>query len=306
MTAGSSSRGSTKRATTTDVEVGFVAPGDAAAVRGLEDAGAASLWVGGHLASLNPSPEPLVWLARLIGQTRTATVGTATLVLPLYPPAIVAKQVADLDRAAAGRIVLGVGVGGEYESDFAAVEVPRQERGSRTDESIDLLRAFWTAEPVHHRGRHFAIDGVRIHPAPAQPGGPPIVVSGRQPAAAARAARRGDGWMPYLYSAPRYRESVRLIEDEAGAAGRSLDGFGWYAYVMVSLDADGDAARRHAVDFLGATYRQDTSDFVDRVAVAGDRDTVGEKLRAYVDAGARHLILCPMHGDVGELASLTL
>src|SRR6267378_1651047 len=106
------------------VLAGFVAPDDAAAARALEDAGAASLWVGGHVASANPSPEPLMWLARLAEQTRSAMIGTATLLLPIYPPALVAKQIADLDRASGGRVVLGVGVGGEYQSDFAAVEVP--------------------------------------------------------------------------------------------------------------------------------------------------------------------------------------
>src|SRR5438067_571416 len=162
------------------VAVGFVAPRDGAVVRALEDAGASSFWVGGHIASVNPSPEPLMWLARLAEQTRIATIGTATLLLPLYPPALVAKQIADLDRACGGRVAVGIGVGGEYAADFAAVEVPIKERGSRADEAIELLRRFWTAEPVEHAGRHFHIDGVRIHPAPRQPGGPPIYVSGRK------------------------------------------------------------------------------------------------------------------------------
>ena len=111
--------------------LGFVAPTDGAMVRRLEEAGVRSFWVGGHVASVNPSPEPVVWLARLVEQAPAATVGTATLVLPLYPPALLAKQVADLDNASGGRVVLGIGVGGEYESDFAAVGVPRSQRGSR-------------------------------------------------------------------------------------------------------------------------------------------------------------------------------
>ena len=94
------------------LSVGLVAPSDGADVRRLEDAGAASFWVGGHIASFNPSPEPIVWLARLVEQTRTARIGTAAVLLPLYPPALLAKQVADLDRASNGRISLGIGVGG--------------------------------------------------------------------------------------------------------------------------------------------------------------------------------------------------
>jgi probable F420-dependent oxidoreductase len=276
------------------VAVGVVAPDDRADVRRLEDAGAASFWVGGHIASVNPSPEPMMWLARLADQTRTATIGTATLLLPLYPPALVAKQVADLDRVSGGRVALGVGVGGEYPSDFAAVGVPLGERGARTDEAIPLLRRFWTGEPVTHHGRHFDIDDVRIHPAPARPGGPPILVSGRSDAAMRRAAQLGDGWMPYLFSPRRYAASVERIGE---LADRDLDGFQWLAYVMVAVDDDGGAARRGALQFLQGTYRQDLDAMLDHVVVSGTPDDVGARLDAFVEAGARHLILCPIHGD---------
>jgi alkanesulfonate monooxygenase SsuD/methylene tetrahydromethanopterin reductase-like flavin-dependent oxidoreductase (luciferase family) len=286
--------------------LGFVAPTDPTTVRRLEDQGVSSFWVGGHIASVNPSPEPVVWLSRLVEQTRSATVGTATLVLPLYPPALLAKQIADLDNASDGRVVLGIGVGGEYESDFAAVGVARSQRGSRANESIGLLRRLWTGEPVVHHGRHFSFDDLRIHPAPARPGGPPIVVSGRSEAAMRRAALLGDGWMPYLYSPSRYASSVQRVTDIAGQNERSVDGFGWYAYLMVAVDPDPAMAKRGAVDFLGSTYRQDVSAMVDRITVSGSIDDVGERMAEFVEAGARHLIVCPMHGDVPTLAGSLL
>ena len=280
------------------LRIGLVAPDDAAQVRHLEQLGVDSLWVGGHLASKNPSPEAMVWLARLVEQSSTTTIGTATLLLPLFPPAMAAKQLADLDRASGGRLVVGVGVGGEYESDFAAAEVPVAERGSRTDEAIDLLRRFWTAQPVTHDGRHHHYEGLRIHPAPAQPGGPPIVVTGRQPVAMRRAARRGDGWMPYLYSPERYARSVSTVREEAELLGRSLDGFVWSAYVFVCLDDDPARARRTAASFLGGTYQDgDFEAMIDRVACAGDADGVTERLAAFVEAGVDHLVLAPMGPD---------
>jgi alkanesulfonate monooxygenase SsuD/methylene tetrahydromethanopterin reductase-like flavin-dependent oxidoreductase (luciferase family) len=276
-----------------EVRFGCVAPSKRADVARLEAAGAASLWVGGHLASPNPSPEALGWLARLSEQTETAIIGTAVLLLPLYPPALVAKLIADLDNASGGRLALGVGVGGEYPSEFDAVQVPLASRGARTDESIGLLRQWWTGEPVTAGGPHFPVTDVRIHPAPAQRGGPPIIVAGRKPVAMRRAAALGDGWMPYLYSPERYRQSVDTITAEASAAGRSLDEFGWLAYLPICVDADGDLARRHAAEFLGGTYRQDFAAFIDRVAVAGTPGEVTARLQAFVDAGARHLILLP-------------
>ena len=278
---------------TPPVEIGFTAPQDREQVAELEKLGADSLWVGGHIASTNPSPEALIWLARLVEQTERVAIGTATLLLPLYPPGIVAKQIADLDRAAAGRLRLGIGVGGEYLSDFGASEVPIDERGSRTDEAIDLLRQFWKAEPVTHHGRHHTYEKIRIHPAPHQSSGPPIIVSGRKPVAMRRAARVGNGWMPYLYSPERYARSVATIRQEAERHGRDLTDFGWYAYVFVSMDTDQAAATTAARNFFGNTYRDNFEDFLDRVACVGTPEQVTERLLAFIQAGARHLILVP-------------
>jgi alkanesulfonate monooxygenase SsuD/methylene tetrahydromethanopterin reductase-like flavin-dependent oxidoreductase (luciferase family) len=275
------------------LRVGLVAPQGRGHVRALEELGVDSLWVGGHLASPNPSPEPLVWLARLAEQSERATIGTATLVLPWYPPPVAAKQLADIDRAAHGRLVVGVGGGGEYPDDFAAAGVPIGERGPRLDESIDLLRRFWTAEPVDHSGAHFRYTRLRIHPPPARPGGPPIVVTGRRRGAMRRAATLGDGWMPYLYSAERYERSVVAIRELAADLGRSLDGFLWMAYVMVSVDGNRDEARARAARFLGTTYSQDFDQFIDRVAVTGALEEVVDGLVSFVRAGASHLVLLP-------------
>jgi len=273
------------------VRFGFTGLGQREEVAALEALPIDSLWVGGHVASPNPSPEVMVALARLGALTERVRIGTSILLLPLYPPAIVAKQIADLDRATGGRVTLGVGIGGEYPAEFRACGVPIGERGPRTDEAIGLLRRFWTAEPVTHHGRFYPVEDVRIHPAPAQPGGPPIIVAGRQPAAMRRAALLGDGWMPYLYSARRYAASVETVRAAAAEAGRDLSTFEWFAFVFVNVDADGDRAREETAEFIGGTYRQDFTAMVSSVAVAGTPAEVTEQLQAFVDAGARHFIL---------------
>ncbi|MGY1743253.1 MULTISPECIES: LLM class flavin-dependent oxidoreductase [unclassified Blastococcus] len=286
------------------LEVGFMVGGDVAAAVRLERLGADSLWTGGHVASSNPSPEAVTALARLSAVTERVRIGTAVLLLPLYPPAIVAKQVADLDRATGGRVVLGVGVGGEYPQEFRACGVPTAERGRRTDEAIPLLRRLWTGEEVTHDGPFHPMADVRIHPAPVQPGGPPVVVAGRREPAMRRAALLGDGWMPYLYSPRRYAASVATVREHAAAAGRDLAGFGWYAFVFVNLDDDGARARQEAARTLGGTYRQDLTRMLDAVAAAGTPREVTAVLQAFVDAGARHLVLVPAvgTGDPGAVA----
>src|SRR6266540_1332046 len=264
--------------------------GDRVGVAALEAMPFDALWVGGHVASRNPSPEAIVQLARLAALTTRVRIGTAALLLPLYPPAIVAKQIADLDQATGGRVTLGVGVGGEYEQEFRACGVPVADRGRRVNEAIPLIRRLWTAEEISHEGPFYPMEKVRIHPAPVQAGGPPIVVAGRKDPAMVRAATLGDGWMPYLYSPRAYAESVQRIRQIAAGAGRDLAGFEWMQFLFTCVRDDADQARREAAAFLGGTYDQDFAPFVDRVAAARTADQVAARVQAFVDAGARHIV----------------
>lgn len=286
-----------------ELRFGVLFNGDPRRAARLERWGVDSLWVGGHIAAANPTAEALTALARMSAATERVLLGTSVLLLPLYPPAIVAKAVADLDRVTGGRVILGVGVGGESPQEYRACQVPRETRGRRLDEAIPLLRRLWTAEPVTHEGRYYPMSDVRIHPAPAQRGGPPIVVAGRQDAAVRRAARLGDGWMPYLYSSRRYAASVAAITETAAAAGRDLSGFGWYAMIFVNVNPDRDAARAEAARWLGRTYGQDFPVSSDRMA-AGDVPDVTGQLLAYAGAGVRHFIFCVAAGQDSATSTL--
>jgi probable F420-dependent oxidoreductase len=275
------------------VQVGFSLTIDRDRIRSLESMGVDSMWVGGHVATPNGVQEGIVAITRLVENTEHVLVGNSILLLPLYPPAIVAKMMADLDHASGGRLRLGVGIGGEYPAEFAACQIPVRERGRRTDEAIGLLRKLWTGGEVDHEGRFYPMQGVRILPAPVQPGGPPIYVSGRSEAAMRRAATIGDGWMPYLYSARRYAASIAKVCEYATEAGRDLAAFEFLAFVFTSVHADHDTAVELAARSLGATYDQDFNALVRSVAAAGTPTEVTAQLQAFVDAGARHLIIAP-------------
>ena len=293
-------------AETTEFSVGFVCQPERSLVQTFEALPVDSLWVGGHVASPNPSPEAMVALARLAALTSRVRVGTSILLLPLYPPAIVAKQVADLDRATGGRVTLGVGVGGEYPQEFRACQVPLSERGARTDEAIPLLRRLWSGEEQSHTGRYYSMDEVRIHPAPVQPNGPPIIVAGRRERAMQRAVALGDGWMPYLYSARRYADSVETIRRLADEAGRDLTNFEWLAFVFVNVHDDGEMAKEEAAEFLGGNYRQDFHSMLARIAVAGSPDEVVSGLAEFVRAGATHLVFTPATRSRSQAVALRI
>ena len=294
------------KAETTEFSVGFVCQPEPSLVQTLEALPVDSLWVGGHVASPNPSPEAMVQLARLAALTSRVRVGTSILLLPLYPPAIVAKQVADLDRATGGRVTLGVGVGGEYPQEFRACQIPVAERGARTDEAIPLLRRLWSGEEQSHTGRFYSMEEVRIHPAPVQPNGPPIVVAGRKERAMQRAVALGDGWMPYLYSARRYADSVATIRRLADEAGRDLSDFEWFAFVFVNVDDDAEKAKEEAAEFLGGNYRQDFHSMLARIAVVGSPDDVVSGLAEFVRAGATHLVFTPATRSRSQAVALRI
>ena len=281
--------------------VGFVCtarslPELRSAVPVLESLGADSLWAPGHLAIGREVPEAMTGLATLAAVSERATVGTGVLLAPLYHPVIVAKQAAELDVLTGGRVALGLGVGGEYPAEFRGCQVDLADRGPRTDEAIEVMRSLWTGAEVGNPGKFWPFEGVSIAPPPAQAGGPPIIVAGRKRAAMRRAALLGDGWMPFLYSPSRYAESVRAIRAIAADRGRDLAAFQWLAFVYVSVDDDRDEARRQAAAFIGAGQQGDGSRFgpiIDHVAVAGTSDDVRARLQAFLDAGARHLIIVP-------------
>lgn len=256
-----------------------------------------SVWQGGHILPRHRTGEAITRLSLMTAWTERVRVGSAVLVLPLYPPVIVAKQLADLDAWSGGRLTVGVGVGGEFPHEFEAVGVPVAERGARTDESIEVLRSLWAGGPVTHHGRFFDLDGVELLPVatarPGRAGGPPIVVSGRRAPAMRRAARLGDGWMPYLVSPGAYGRSVEAVRAEAEAVGRDLDGFEWMLFLYCSVRPDGDRARSDVATFLGSAYGDKPGAVLDRIAPAGTPEEVAARVQDYVDAGARHIVIAP-------------
>ncbi|MBF4996453.1 LLM class flavin-dependent oxidoreductase [Nocardia sp. BSTN01] len=258
-----------------------------------------SVWQGGHILPPSPTGEAVTRLSLMVAWTERVRVGTATLLLPLYQPVIVAKQLADLDARSGGRVSVGLGVGGEFRHEFEAVGVPLPERGPRTDEAMDVLRALWRDEPVDHEGRFFRLRDLHLRPvrgpdgSAMRPGGPPLIVSGRKGPAMRRAARRGDGWMPYLMSPSAYARSVTAIRQEAAAIGRDLTGFEWTMYLYCSIRRDGERARAEVADFLGGAYGDKPGDMLQRIAPAGTPDEVAVRLQDYVDAGVRHFVIAP-------------
>ncbi len=167
-------------------------------------------------------PDPIDTLAYVAGVTTTLGLATGLLVLPWHHPLALAKRAATVDRLSGGRLRLGVGLGWMRE-EIEAGGVDFDSRGERADETIDAMRAVWSADSdagAQFEGRHFSFRGVQSFPRPQRPGGVPIEVGGTSPPALRRAARRGDGWLSLGLRGDRLTEALRRLGDEASAAGR--------------------------------------------------------------------------------------
>src|ERR1700704_5664463 len=145
-----------------------------ARVRLVDDSGYDSLWVGDHIAFAVAILDPLLQLAQAAVISRRLKLGTNVYLVPLRHPALVAKQAATLDHLSEGRLIFGVGIGGEFPKEFEACGVPLGERGGRLTAAIPLLRQLWSGEPVSYGGRYFGGFAAVSMPAPArQPRGAP-------------------------------------------------------------------------------------------------------------------------------------
>jgi probable F420-dependent oxidoreductase len=162
-----------------------------------------------------PIPDPLIWLAYVASATRTIKLGTAIMILPQRNPVITAKAVATLDHlAGGGRVLLGVGVGWLAE-EFAALGVPFEDRGPRTDEYVAAMRALWSQDCASFKGKFVSFNEVFCRPLPAARR-IPIIVGGDTKAAARRAGRLGDGYFPARGAPAELFAEMRRAAVEAG------------------------------------------------------------------------------------------
>ena len=253
---------------------------------------------GEHVFFYGPIGNGLIQLAAAAGATSTIELMSAITLVPLYPPAILAKQVATLDTVSNGRFHLGVGVGGEFAKEFEACGIPVKERGARTNESLAILQKLWTEDDVYFEGRFTTLGGVTLAPKPQTP--PDVWISGRSDAAMKRCARYGGGWLPYMYTPERLDSSLTDIGDLRTQYERS-DPVRPGLYLFFAVHEDGEKAVQMASERLSIQYNQDFSKLVHKYALAGTPDQCVARLKEYIDAGARTIMLnsaCP--GDYVE------
>jgi alkanesulfonate monooxygenase SsuD/methylene tetrahydromethanopterin reductase-like flavin-dependent oxidoreductase (luciferase family) len=141
--------------------------------------------------------DPLAVLTAAATVTTTARLGSSTLNATWYHPLLLGRTLTTVDQLSRGRLDAGFGLGW-METEYEALGIPWTGRGARLEETLDVLRAMWTTNPVQHEGSLWAVPPSTLDLRPVQPGGPPVLLAGYGPRALDRVGRRASGWLPSI------------------------------------------------------------------------------------------------------------
>jgi alkanesulfonate monooxygenase SsuD/methylene tetrahydromethanopterin reductase-like flavin-dependent oxidoreductase (luciferase family) len=237
------------------------------------------------------SYDPIAVLGAAAAVTEHVGLLGAVLLVPFRGSgALVAKQLASVDRLSLGRLTVGV-VTGDREDDYSATGGDFARRGHDHDRMLEEMHLAW-------RGEALAVTG-SIGPRPAQRGGPPVLVGGYGPAAIRRVVRHGAGWIAGGGGPEAFRRTadrVRAAWDEAGREGVPyLAAIGHYALGEQAHTV----ARRYLTDYYGF-LGGDAAETIAARALT-DTETVQRTIEEFAAAGCDQLVLFPCSAQPDEV-----
>ncbi|MDP6823893.1 MAG: TIGR03619 family F420-dependent LLM class oxidoreductase [Dehalococcoidia bacterium] len=257
-----------------------------------EQMGYDSLWTVEQVIGTSQSLEPLALLSYLAAVTERARLGVSVLVLPFRSPPQLAKITATIDVLSAGRLTVGVGMGGG-DANAPAFGIEPGRRVRRFIEALGAVDALWKEESTEFDGEVYTLSGTPMEPKPVQKPRPPVWFGARAEPAIRRAARYGDGFMGAGGSnAEDFKRCVGILRNALEDEGRDPAAFPVSKRVAVAIDDDADRAGRRLADWFGHQYG--APEMAARVAIFGPADHCFEQIDEIIDAGAEHLLLNPV------------
>lgn len=253
-----------------------------------EAAGVDGVFVGDHVTFYGSGSDALIKLAPIAAVTTKLELQTCVYLLALRHPTPVALQAAMVDQLSRGRLVMGIGIGGEDANEWWACGVDPKTRARRTDESMQILRSFWTQEETSFDGKYFKLDKVRMRPKPFRATGVTMQAGGRSDAALRRTARYADGWTGIWVSLRRFTEAGEKIAEFAAEAGRGDVMFPRGMQFWMGVDADRETARKKVAGSMEAFYRIPFAGF-EKYTPFGTPEEIAEFIAPYIEAGCAHL-----------------
>lgn len=246
-----------------------------------------SLWITERVTG--PGLDPVVALSAIAVATTKLKFGPSVMTLPGRQPAMVAKQLASVDALAPGRLIAAFGLGQRHPLEQHAFGVRREDRGPMMDESLPLLRQFWSGTPVTHSGRYFRYDALSIRPVPAKRS-LDIWMGGASAREYDRVGRLADGWLASFMTPAEAGTAKQCIQNAASEAGRRIPNDHFGAVVTYARGPVTDRER----SFL-ANRRTDQSQQLEAEDLLPfSPEALKDELLAYVDQGITKFVLLPL------------
>jgi probable F420-dependent oxidoreductase len=264
-----------------------------------EQLGFHSAWVVEQILGKIPSLEPVSVLTYAAAVTERLGLGSAVLLTALRSPVHLAKSLASLDHLSEGRLIVGVGLGGNPKI-YPAFGIPAGGRAARFAEGIRLMKQLWTEPRVTFAGEFWTLQNAAMEPKPRQKPHPPIWFGAHHPDALRRTVALGDGFMGAgSVSTEQFAQEVVLLKRFLVEAGRDPEAFPVGKRVYIAIDRDRDRAARRLGEWFGAFYGR--PELAAQVAVYGDVSECLDGLGRVVRAGAGLLMLNPVFDDAEHL-----
>jgi probable F420-dependent oxidoreductase len=160
--------------------------------------------------------------AFIAGATNQIRVASSVTLLPVQHPIVMAKALSTADWMSGGRIIAAFGIGWEP-TELGMLGVPFHERGRMADEYLAAILELWTSDSPNFDGTYVSFGNVAFGPRPVQRPHPPIWIGGDADAALKRAARFGDGWIPFLTPPDDIAARVDFIKSQPEYDGRPFE-----------------------------------------------------------------------------------
>jgi probable F420-dependent oxidoreductase len=262
-----------------------------------EAMGCHSMWTIDRIAYDNL--EPLTVLAAAAGATKNIRLGTSVLLGNTRHPVHLAKIIATLDFISNGRITLGLGFGSR-ESDYKAVEVPYEHRGSRAVEQVQLMKRLWSEDNVTYHGKFFRVENLTIGPRPVQKPHPPIWTGGSAEAALKRAGTWANGFISGSSAIVEFQTTWDKIAGYAVAAGRNPDDIEKASLAFMAIGDDKSTAVKTVEDYTMRYYGRLRGD-IEPVSIVGSAAQCAEKIEYFFSKGIDTLIIGIANPDPKQL-----
>ena len=252
--------------------------------------------------------ESLTNLAYLAGITERVRLGVAVLCLPYRNPVVAARQIANIDVLSGGRLILGVGPGGNKSGnnrDFEVLGVPRAEKYERTKDYLKAMIAVWTEDVSSYDGPYFSFPEAEFFPKPAQKPYPVIWGGGWAAKSVDIVAEFCNGWIPAWITPEAYPAKIAEIKDLARAKGRGDIDLEVGTEIFVCIDRSSEVAQersRLTMSVLPQGFQTNPEESRIRVSsLIGSVDEVRDTIGHYVDNGVTHFEMKFIYQGVDNL-----